>query len=305
MSSLNFEYPELFWLIGLFIICSLFCKAKSGSILFPRVEFFGKAGVKKSYLIYIEWWVILTLLTAVASPYYIVSESLKPKTGLNIAMVLDSSDSMRAKGFSSQNRQMNRFDVVKDIVGDFIAKRDNDNLGLIVFGEYAFISSPLTYDKNILKEMVNNLHIGIAGKSTAIYDAIGQTVSLLKAEENSSNIAILLTDGINTAGVLEREKAIELAKNRDIKIYTIGIGRQGEINPLDLSDIAQSTGGEFFIAKNSDELKLIYEQIDELEKRELKDLSYDIKEYLYFYPLLLSLIFLTILVTLRNRSSLL
>ena len=303
MSNLNFEYPEIFLLFVLFLICDKFCKAKTDSIIFPKVKFFHGIGSIKSNLTQsIKWLVIISIMIAVSSPYTILTESMKPKNGLNIALMLDTSESMRSLGFNRGDRRLNRFEIVKKIVGDFIEKRKNDNLGLVVFGEYAFISSPLTFDKHILKEMLNNIHIGIAGKQTAIYDAIGQTVALLKNEENSSNIAILITDGINTAGVIQREKAIELAKNRDIKIYTIGIGRRGEINPLDLQDIAEQTGGEFFIARDGEELKLIYEKIDQIEKREIKDLTYEIKNYLYFYPLLLSIIFLTIFISLKNRS---
>ena len=302
MSNINFEYPEIFWLFLIFLICDRFCKVKSNSILFPKVKFFsGIDSVQSNIIKYIKWLIIISVLIAVSSPYKILTESMKPKNGLNIALMLDTSESMRALGFNREDRRLNRFDVVKGIVGDFIKKREDDNLGLIVFGEYAFIASPLTFDKHILNEMLNNIHIDIAGKTTAIYDAIGQTVALLKSEENASNIAILITDGINTAGVIPREKAIELAKNRDIKIYTIGIGRRGEINPIDLQDIAEKTGGEFFIAQDGDELTKIYAKIDRLEKKEIKDLSYEIKDYLYFYPLLLTIILLTIFVTLKNR----
>jgi len=302
VSNINFEYPEIFWLFLIFLICDRFCKVKSNSILFPKVKFFsGIDSVQSNIIKYIKWLIIISVLIAVSSPYKILTESMKPKNGLNIALMLDTSESMRALGFNREDRRLNRFDVVKGIVGDFIKKREDDNLGLIVFGEYAFIASPLTFDKHILNEMLNNIHIDIAGKTTAIYDAIGQTVALLKSEENASNIAILITDGINTAGVIPREKAIELAKNRDIKIYTIGIGRRGEINPIDLQDIAEKTGGEFFIAQDGDELTKIYAKIDRLEKKEIKDLSYEIKDYLYFYPLLLTIILLTIFVTLKNR----
>jgi Ca-activated chloride channel family protein len=303
VSSIHFEYWEFFWLIPLFILCSIICKPKSNSIIFPKVKFFGGVAISKfQYFKYVKWITILALISALASPYTKLVESVEPKRGLNIALVLDTSDSMRAMGFSRE--RLNRFQIVKKVVADFIEKREMDNLGLVVFGEYAFISSPLTYDKRMLHSMLHNLHIGIAGKSTAIYDAIGQTVSLLKSEENASNIAILITDGINTAGVLERQKAIDLAKRRNIKIYTIGIGRQGEINPLDLSDIAKQTGGKFFMARDGKELQSVYDEIDKLEKREIKNIEYELKEYLYFYPLLLALLGLTLYITLRNRREL-
>jgi len=302
MSNIHFEYPEAFLILIFFLICERFCKARINSILFPKIKFFsGISFLNADYLKYLKWLTIILIVVATSSPYKILTETVKPKNGLNIALMLDTSESMRALGFQQENNRLNRFEIVRNIVGDFIEQRKHDNLGLVVFGEYAFISSPLTFDKHILKEMLNHIHIGIAGKSTAIYDAIGQTVSLLKSEENASNIAILITDGINTAGILPRDKAIELAKNRNIKIYTIGIGRMGEINPIDLQDIAMQTGGKFFLARDGDELKRIYETIDRLEKREIKDLSYEIKDYLYFYPLLFSILLLTIWITLRNR----
>jgi Ca-activated chloride channel family protein len=302
VNNIFFEHLEIFYLLAVFIFCDIFCKAKSNSILFPNISMFSKMEIAKfNSLFYLKWIMLISLLFALSSPYKILNETEKPKEGLNIALMLDTSDSMRARGFDQSDKSLNRFQVVQRILGDFIEKRENDNLGLVVFGEYAFVSSPLTFDKHVLRKMVDNLHIGIAGKSTAIYDAIGQTVSLLKSEENSTNIAILLTDGINTAGVLERDKAIELARNRDIKIYTIGIGRQGEINPLDLQDMAFETGGEFFLARDGTELEKIYEYIDKLEKREIKDTTYTIKEYLYFYPLLLAILSLTIFITIKNR----
>lgn len=302
MNNISFEYPEIFFVLLIFFLCDKFCKAKKDSIIFPNISLFSQNSFQViDYQQSMRWIIILSTIIAISSPYIILVEKAKPKNGLNIALVLDTSESMRALGFNRNNQGLNRFESVKEIVSDFIKNRKDDNLGLVVFGEYAFVSSPLTFDKNILNEMLKNIHIGIAGKSTAIYDAIGQTVSLLKSEENSSNIAILLTDGINTAGILERKKALELAKNRGIKIYTIGIGQINEINPIDLQDIAEQTGGEFFIARDGEELKNIYNKIDFLEKREIKDLDYEIKEYLFSYPIFIAFLSLTFLIW-KNRN---
>jgi Ca-activated chloride channel family protein len=293
--NFSFEYPEFFLLIILFLICCKFCKAKFDSFYFPQLNLIPKKEIfKNRTLIYLRWITIISLLTALASPYKTIKLEEKPKNGLNIALLIDTSESMKMIGFNQRNLRLNRFQVVKNVVNDFIQKRTNDNLGLVVFGEYSFIASPLTFDKKILSEVLNNLHIGIAGKTTAIYDAIGQTVALLKNEENATNIAILITDGINTAGILNRDEVIQLAKNRKIKFYTIGIGRMGEINPFDLQDIAEKTGGKFFLAKNGAELKAIYQEIDRLEKRKIKNIEHEIKDYLYFYPLLISLLSLTL-----------
>jgi len=305
MSSFDFEYPLVFILLLLFLFCDRFCREKSSSIIFPNTAFFKTvSNYRLKSLQILKWSSIFLLVTALASPFTVLEQSEKPKEGLNIALVLDTSDSMRAIGFSEQKFTLNRFEVVKEIVIDFINKRENDNLGIVVFGEYAFISSPLTYDKQILSKMVDQLRIGIAGRSTAIYDAVGQSVTLLKKEDNSSNIAILLTDGVNTSGVIDRDQAIRVAKNSGIKIYTIGIGQQGEFNPLVLQDIAQETGGKAFIARTGSELEKIYREIDRLEKREIRDINYEVKQYHYFYPLILSMLTLLLYITLKNRREL-
>ncbi len=304
MNELNFLYPETFLILIIFLICSKFCQPKSGALIFPTFKFINssKSLINKNWMAIFKWLSIIFIIIAIASPYKTIIHKIDPKVGLNIALVLDTSDSMRAGGFNELNPLLNRFEVVKTIVNNFIAKRLNDNIGLIVFGSYSFIASPLTFDRNTLQEIVGNMNIGIAGKSTALYDAIGQTVSLLKNEENGTNIAILLTDGINTAGNISINEAIKLAQKYKIKIYTIGIGREGEINPYELEDIALSTGGKPFIAKSNRELEEIYNLIDQLEKREIKDREHEIKEYFYFYPLILSLIFLTLTILIKNRN---
>ncbi len=303
MNDIFFLYPMAFILIPVFITCAKFCPPKSGAIIFPTFKFLNQINIiEKNWTSIFKWLAIIFLIVTMASPYKILTLKSDPKVGLNIALVLDTSDSMRAGGFHENNPVLNRFEVVKKIVMDFITKREGDNLGLVVFAEYAFVASPLTFDREILREIVGNMHIGIAGKSTALYDSIGQSVSLLKDENNSTNIAIILTDGINTAGNIKLEDAIKLAKKYKIKIYTIGIGREGEINPFELEEIAVSTGGQFFIARSNRELEEIYNQIDLLEKREIKDREHEIKEYLYFYPLLLSLIFLTFAIVIKNKN---
>jgi Ca-activated chloride channel family protein len=318
-SDLHFEYPYILYLILLFIFCEKFCPLRSGSIMFPNLRFFNSLSLWKFKVATLfKWTAILSVIIALSSPYYILKESMKPKDGLNIALVLDTSESMRSLRFSQKNQKMNRFDVVKLIVNDFIKERQNDNLGIVVFGEYAFISSPLTFDKKILSQMLEQLQIGIAGKSTAIYDALGQSVTLLKnestlidkkyqktdevSENKNNNIAILLTDGMNTAGKISKEDSIDLLKKNGIKVYTVGIGRRGEYNPVVLQDIAQQTNGKFFMASTSEQLEAVYREINHLETREIRNINYEIKQYIYFYPLLVAIISLIIYITLRNRK---
>jgi Ca-activated chloride channel family protein len=228
---------------------------------------------------------------------------IEPKSGYELALILDASESMQARGFDSANPSLNRFDVVKSIVDDFISKRVNDNIGLVVFGAYSFIASPLTYDENILRQILSQLQIGMAGKYTALYESLAQGVNLLKTSEAKSKIAILLTDGYSTAGYdkIPIDIAIDLAKKENVKVYPIGIGHSREYNQKVLLKIAKETGGVAFGASNANELKEIYEKIDELEKSEIKTETFTYKNYYYFYPLFLGFISLVLYVYFRNR----
>ena len=228
---------------------------------------------------------------------------LEPKSGHEIALILDASLSMQAKGFDLSNPSLNRFDVVKSIVGDFITTRKNDNIGLVVFGEYSFIAAPLTYDEDILTRIVAQLEIGMAGKFTALYESLAQGVNLLKMSESKSRVAILLTDGYSTVGVdkVPLEVAVEMATKEGVKVYPIGIGAEYEYNKKVLMEIAQRTGGVAFGASSASELADIYAKIDALEKSEITNETYEFMNYYYFYPLFVGLLVLMMYVYLRNK----
>ena len=227
------------------------------------------------------------LIITLASPVRDEPYEVEPKDGYEIALILDASQSMQAKGFDRDNPELNRFDVVKSIVSDFISQRKNDNIGLVVFGKYSFIASPLTYDENILNRIVSQLQIGMAGKYTALYESLAQGVNLLKMTESNSKVAILLTDGYSTVGVdkVPLDVAMEMAKKEGIKVYPIGIGMPNEYNQQVLVKIADGTGGVAFGASSATELEEIYKKIDELEKSEIKTESFTYPNYYYFYPL--------------------
>ena len=227
---------------------------------------------------------------------------LEPKHGYEIALILDASQSMQAKGFDRSSMSSTRFDVVKNIVSDFISKRKNDNIGLVVFGAYSFIASPLTYDENILKGIVSNLYIGMAGKYTALYESLAQGVNLLKMSDSKSKIAILLTDGFNTPdNKFPFDVAVDMAIKENIKVYPIGIGRPNEYNRQLLLDIAQKTGGVAFGASSANELSEVYTKINELEKSEIKNETYSYLKYFYMFPLFISFFSLMLYVFFRNK----
>lgn len=209
--------------------------------------------------------------------------------GVDIILAIDTSGSMEALDFVKDEKRITRLTVVKDVVTEFVGNRENDRMGIVVFGEEAFTQCPLTLDHNILLSFLDMLKIGIAGDSTAIGSAIGIATKRLKDLKSESKVIILLTDGRNNAGSLSPLQAAEIAKALDIKIYTIGVGTHGEapflrdtvfgkryvyqqvdIDEETLQKISAMTGAKYFRATDLQSLKDIYRQIDGLEKSEVK-----------------------------------
>jgi len=302
--GLYLEFPRLLFVVFFFIACETLCKMRLPSIYFPHTRQFMQNSVSASKLLFFLKWIgIIMLILALSSPVKDEPYELEPKDGYEIALILDASQSMQAKGFDQSNPNINRFDVVKNIVGDFITERKNDNIGLVVFGAYSFIASPLTYDENILNRIVSQLQIGMAGKYTALYESLAQGVNLLKMSQSKSKVAILLTDGYSTVGVdkVPLDVALDMAKKEGIKVYPIGIGMPNEYNQKVLVEIAEGTGGIAFGASSATELLEVYKKIDELEKSEIKNETFTYLHYYYFYPLFIGFISLMLYIYLRNK----
>ncbi|MGB5173289.1 MAG: VWA domain-containing protein, partial [Thermoanaerobaculia bacterium] len=216
--------------------------------------------------------------------------------GIDIVLVLDTSGSMQALDLDADrpiNRRRNRLQVAKEVVEEFVQGRTNDQVGLVVFGNEAFTQCPLTLDHGIVATFLEGIEIGMAGDATAIGSALGTAVKRLRDSQAESKVIILLTDGRSNAGALSPEKAAEIAETFGIKVYTIGAGTRGkapfvvdslfgkqvvyesvEIDEKTLGDIAERTGGRYFRAEDTGALKSIYEEIDEMEKTEIKTSSY-------------------------------
>ena len=302
--GIYFEFSKIIFVIFFFIACETLCKMKLPSLYFPHVAQFMKKGVSSSKLLFLlKWIAIIMMIFALMSPVKDEPYELEPKKGHEIALIVDASQSMQARGFDMSNPGASRFDVVKSIVKDFIKKRTNDNMGLVVFGSYSFIASPLTYDENILSGIVSQLQIGMAGKYTALYEALAQGVNLLKMNKSKSKIAILLTDGFSTVGKdnIPLDVALDMAKKEGVKVYPIGIGNAGEYNRAVLLKIAKATGGVAFGASNGEELESVYAKINELEKVDIKNETFTYLKYYYVYPLFLALLSLMLYVYLRNK----
>lgn len=263
---------------------------------------------KRSFL-KLEWIIkiiiFILLCTALASPIVIDKFDPLNRHGKDIVLAIDASGSMNSSGFvkegesfgddSDDSKRLSRFEITKIIATDFIHKRVSDNVGVVLYGDFAFIASPITYEKAIVADMLSYLSQGMAGQNTAIGEAIAMSVRSFKHSIAKTKVIILLTDGEHNSGDISPKDAITLAKNQNIKIYTIGLGNKGESDEALLTKIALESGGHFYRATSASELQKIYNQIDMLESSKIKSREYMLKDYYYGIFLLLALGFLLFL----------
>lgn len=297
MFEFNFEYPEVFILLIIYILCQYFCKKEGAKFYFVHLEYFDITS-KFNIATIFKYLSIIFILTSLASPILIDKFDPKNRVGVDITLSIDSSGSMRERGFDEENSELSKFESVKDVIKEFIKKRVNDNIGIVLFADFAFISTPITYEKDILIELIDLLEVGVAGQNTAIGEGIAQGVRAFKTSKAKSKILILLSDGEHNSGRISPKEAVELAKKYNIKIYTIGIG---DSNDEMLKMIAKESNGEFFKANDKKSLISVYEKIDELETSTIKSRNYNKKEYLFFYPLTLAIFFLTLFWWIKYR----
>lgn len=303
MNQFSFEYPLLLLSILLFIVCAKFCKERSRAIFFPHVNtLMVKSAGRSSWIHVLKWLGITTAVIALASPVITKTYSNTKKEGRDIVLILDSSDSMRQRGFDPHDMWRNKFDVVKEVVGDFIKKRENDRIGMVTFADIAFIASPLTFEKKFLTDITKMQQMGTAGKRTAINDAIVQSYNLLSKSKAKSKIAILLTDGVDNMSKVPFSDVIELIEKRDIKLYTIGIGDARDYNGQYLQALAKAGKGMAFGARDATTLEKIYEEIDRLEASKIDDKKIVQHTYLYMYPLFLAIMSLLLFIYFRNSK---
>ena len=247
-------------------------------------------------------WVLLVL--AAARPERIGDELEVPVSGRNLMLAVDLSGSMDAKDFELGSRRVDRLTATKAVASDFIGRREGDRIGLILFGERAYLQVPLTLDRETVKTLLLEAFIGLAGEKTAIGDAITLAVKRIhdQGEDAQEQVLILLTDGANTAGEIDPLKAADLAQQIGLRIYTIGIGAEQmvvssitggmrRVNPsadLDettLTQIATMTGGRYFRAKDTAGLQEIYRLLDEMEPVAEPEAGFRPVKSLYFWPL--------------------
>jgi len=248
----------------------------------------------------------LLMIVALARPQRVLRLATNDRYGIDIVVALDASGSMAAEDF----RPRNRFAVAKDLIGEFISRRQDDRIGIVTFGVRAATRVPITYDRDIAQAILDKAQVGENGDGTAIGHAIATAINRLRTSRTQTRIIILVTDGVNNAGSIEPMTAASIAAKYGIKIYTIGVGSRGAVpipikreDPLTgeiitsyqmiradldeetLSAIAKTTGGEYFRATDARAMSGILNRIDSLEKTRLTAPKSERIDELYTAPL--------------------
>ncbi|EWH09191.1 von Willebrand factor type A [Catenovulum agarivorans DS-2] len=269
----------------------------------------GKKSIYKSITAWLIW---LCLLASASQPVWVGDPITLPAEGRDIMLAVDLSGSMEMDDMVINQQRVNRLDMTKYVLKDFIQRRLGDRLGLILFADTAYLQTPLTRDLNTVAQMLDESIIGLVGDKTAIGDAIGLAAKRFSQKENSNKILILLTDGQNTSGNLQPSEALQLAKSEGIKIYTIGVGADemlvkgffgyqkrnpsADLDESTLNQIAQETGGLYFRARDAQELSKIYAELDKLEPVSEEAIQLRPQTSLFYWPLTIAFI-LTVLLS--------
>jgi Ca-activated chloride channel family protein len=299
--SIQFAYP---WVLALLLVVPLlgFWYYKKSTEYYPDVKFSstGGFGGPQSWRVRFKWLVqaaqllaISFLIVALARPQTVLQQENITAEGIDIMLAMDVSTSMLAKDF-----EPDRLEASKEVAQNFVSQRKTDRMGLVVFAGESFTQCPITSDLSIVKQFLSKLEAGLIENGTAIGMGLSNAVKRLKDSEAKSKVIILLTDGVNNAGFASPMQAADAAKKLGIRVYTIGVGSKGQaktpvaqrpngsyvygwqmvdIDENLLQEISKETGGQYFRAKDIEELKAIYQEIDRLEKTKIETTT--IKRY--------------------------
>lgn len=275
---------------------------------------------KKPINAFIPWLVWFLLLCSLAKPIWFADPIRLQQASRDMIVSLDLSGSMQEVDMQLEGKTVDRLTLVKDLLNKFIEQRHGDRLGLILFADHAYLQTPLTFDLRTIAEMVAETELGLVGQKTAIGESIALAIKRFVENKNEQRVLILLTDGANTAGVIEPIQAAQQAAKNNITIYTIGIGADEmirksffgnqRVNPsadLDeksLTEIANLTGGKYFRARNQQELQEIYQQLNLLEPINSDFLEFRPEKNLFYWPLSLAfgtLVLFGLYLSLRGR----
>lgn len=286
MNSWLFNFPFAWLLLAPLLYCLYRCKEVSLPHYFPHLHFFTKPNKWRNLDWLLKVLAVLLMVGALATPVMIDYNDPRNRNGIDIVLAIDGSGSMNGSGFSAENDRASRFEIVQHIASDFVMKRLEDNVGVVLFGDFAFIASPVTYEKEIVSEMIGYLSHGMAGQNTAIGEGISMSVRALRDSKAKSKVIILLTDGENNSGSISPKEAIAMVQKNNINLYTIGIGKKGEFDNALLTQLAHDGSGRFFVASDEKELQGVYDEINKLERSSIKSEKHTFKEQYYWVPLI-------------------
>lgn len=307
---MNFEDPLNFLLCFVFVppVIYLYLKQKSnGHVTFSSLKNLKRLKPSailnlRHVLIGLRMAAIFLMLIALMRPQKGIEETKIETEGIDIILGIDVSGSMLAEDFVLNGERKNRLEVVKEVVRDFIKKRQNDRLGLVIFAGRAYVQCPLTLDYGVLLQFLDRAEIGMIEDGTAVGDGLATALTRLRKIDSKSKVVILLTDGVNNAGKVDPLNAAELAKAVGVHVYTIGAGSKGQVPfpgrdffgnkvyqwaMIDIDDetltkMAQTTGGRYFRATDTESLRKVYDEIDRLEKTKVEINAY--MEYRELFP---------------------
>lgn len=327
MNWSNFEFysTEFLWLLILLPLLAVwyfFMRKKDAAVLtMPSIKGFKADSLLakiKPVLYLLRLLALAAIIVALARPRNVsVSKKTKSNRGIDIVMAIDISASMLARDLKP-----NRLEALKNVAIDFVDRRPNDRIGIVVYAGESFTQTPITSDKGIVKRTISELKWGQLEGGTAIGMGLGSAVNRLKESTAKSKVIILLTDGVNNTGNIDPRTATELATELGIKTYTIGIGTNGmadfpwardprtgklqfrkqkvEIDEALLKEIAEKTEGKYFRATDNTSLKEIYDEIDKLEKTKIEEFKYYNYQEKFRIFVFLALGFLLLEFLLRN-----
>lgn len=326
---IHFDWPWIAALLPLPIIIRFLLRpvevVNEAALRVPFLSDFSSA-LKSEHRVDVKrqlfWIAIITwccLVSAAMRPLWLGDFVEVPVSGRDLMLAVDLSGSMEEEDFIINNKHVNRLVATKLVAGEFIERRIGDRLGLILFGEQAYLQTPLTFDRLTVKTLLDESFLGLAGRdSTAIGDAIGLAVKRLREQDEQSRVLVLLTDGANNSGEVGPLAAADIAAREGLKIYTIGLGADEmivrsffgsrRVNPsadLDektLQAIADKTGGRYFRARDTEQLEKIYQLLDELEPIEKDVQRFRPQTALFYWPLAAALVLMLVLLLMRTYN---
>jgi len=305
---LTIAFPWIFALLPLPWLLRLLLPPRRQASLAVRVPFGDRlraAGAEDSVArrtgrnvggVLLSGLVWLLVVCALARPQWLEEPVTRDQPTRDLLLVVDLSGSMRQEDFTSATgARVDRLRAVKEVLGDFLVRRQGDRVGLVVFGDAPFLQAPFSTDLGLSRRLLDETAIGMAGPRTAFGDAIGLGVTLFAQSDAPAKTIIALTDGNDTASQVPPIEAARVAKERGIRIHAVAIGDpttagEEKLDEAALRGVAETSGGSFFFAADRQQLMSIYEELDKIETRQVKVISHRPRRDLFYWPLLAALL---------------